>query len=76
MGKPQIMMPALILAGLCLMSGCSGKSAPAAGSAAPAASQGPAGAPAASGNASQGGGLRLDDPDKTTNPDGGGIKNP
>jgi uncharacterized lipoprotein YajG len=67
MSKPQIMMPILVLAGLCLLAGCSGKSAPAASTAAPAAP---------SGNASQGGGVKLDDPGRATNPDGGGIKNP
>ena len=76
MDKPQIMMPGLVLAGLCLLAGCSGKSAPGAQTAAPATPQSAAGAPVPGGNAPQGGGVRLDDPVKLTNPDGGGVKNP
>jgi hypothetical protein len=75
MTKPLITMPLLMLAGLCVLAGCGGKS-PAASTAAPAASEGLAHAPAPNGNAPQGGGVKLDDPGKSPSPDGGVVKVP
>ncbi len=72
MGKPQIAMPVLTLAGLCLFAGCTGKSAPPAPSAAPPAPGALRSAPPTDKNAPQGGGVDLD----KDQPDGGGIKNP
>lgn len=69
--KPQIAMPVLTLAGLCLFAGCTGKSAPPAPSAAPPEPAALQSAPPDK-NASQGGGVNLD----KDQPDGGGVKNP
>ncbi len=58
-----------MLAGVFVLAGCSGRSEPRSPTAAPAA-------PTQSGNAAQGGGVRLENPGQAPIPDGGGIKNP
>ena len=74
MRNPQI--TTFMLAGFCLLAGCSGKPEPQASTAAPAAPERVTVAPAQSGNAAQGGGVKLENPSLATSPDGGGIKNP